>query len=112
MIFYKKNSNSDDTKIIFIPFISGFNPSTARLHGEGECPARTRRYPIGDGEVGYGSQVLVAWLDFCVGNLEPGKLHLVLCEAEFVGIQGDAVAGADIQPLCGLVESVYDGGGP
>ncbi len=22
--------------------------------------------------------LLVAWLDFCVGNLEPSKLHLVL----------------------------------
>ena len=85
-------------------------------HGEGKChlvdqpePGSDVRDPVGGGELGYGSQVLVAWLDFCVGNLEPSKLHLVLCEAEFVG---DPVTGADVQPLCGLVEGVFDGGGP
>ena len=112
-------SNACFRSSVHMNWAEGFRRARNWCHGEGEChlvdqpePGSDVRDSIGGGEVSYGSQILVASLDFCVGNLEHSKLHLILCEAEFVGIQGDPVTGADVQPLCGLVEGVFDGGGP
>ena len=57
-------------------------------------------------------EVFLAWFDIGEGDVEPGKFHLVLGEAEFARVQGDPILGTHVHPLGGLMERCLDVGRP
>ena len=80
-------------------------------HGEGVRDLVDQAEPgayVGDArrgrEVGDGFQELGAWLDSSPGDVEPGKFHFVLSEAELARVQGDSVPRTDVEPLSCLME--------
>ncbi len=64
------------------------------------------------GEVSHCSREFVGRADFCGGDREPGKPHLVFSEVELARVQGDAIGGTYLQPLSSLVECSGDVSGP
>ena len=84
-------------------------------HGEGVGNLVDKTKPCPDvsdacwgGEFLDGRREFVGRADVCGGDYEPGELHLVLCKAEFLRVQGDAIRGTNVQPLHCLMEGALD----
>ena len=84
-------------------------------HGEGVGNLVDKTKPCPDvsdacwgGEFLDGRREFVGRADLCGGDYEPGELHLVLCKAEFLRVQGDAIRGTNVQPLHCLMEGALD----